>query len=202
MNSIVTGHLLYTVNYNWQPNVSFTLGYLGKTISVNIDNFSILNLEALLNAAGIVSAKIRDMRVFGSSLEKRVEIFFAYEGTNANKRPEFYLSNGKHKFGSYAAVSGLIIPAFTKVLTGLEAVCLNIAQNYFLDSFMVKPISMPALPGLILNNQPVNGTLADMRNINDSYIFVDEFKRLNWQIIWYKDASGKVIGIQRPKTGW
>ena len=59
-----------------------------------------------------------------------------------------------------------------------------------------------ALPGLILNNQPVNGTLADMRNINDSYVFVNEFKRLNWQIIWYKDASGKVIGIQRPKTGW
>lgn len=202
MNSIVTGHLLYVQPYNWQPNESFTLGFLGKTVTINIDNFSILNLQSLLNAAGIQTTAIKDLRVFGSSAEKRVEVFFAYEGTNSNKRPEVYLINGKHKFGAYAAVSGLIVPAFTKVLTGLESVCQNIAKNYFIDSFMVKPISMPTLPALVLNNQPVNGTLADMRNINDSYVFVNEFKRLNWQIIWYKDASGKVIGIQRPKTGW
>lgn len=202
MSKVVIGQLLYARGYDWAPNEMFSLSFLGKNVQVNIDNFSQNDVINLLNLCGVQTSKILVVGAYGSSVDDKLELFFAYEGDLPQARVDIWITNSHHKFAGYAGVQAMVVPAFTKILGGLEQALTNIATQYQIRSFFVKPFEMQNLPPLVLSHNPVNGLLADMRWIRNSDQYFNAFKALNWNAIYYQDGSGKQYFKIRPKNGW
>ncbi|MBK6546408.1 MAG: hypothetical protein IPG12_14220 [Saprospiraceae bacterium] len=200
--NFVTGNLIYKTAYDYAPNELVAFKYLGKSVSVGIDNINNDWVTGFLIACGIPAAKIITARGFGSSTKDSIEIFFAYEGTLTNGYQDLWVENQHHAYASYARQDGIIIPQYYEIKAGLDAIALKLAKDYKVISFLVKPFSLPALPIEVLAKSPVNGFLADMRNIPGSWTHVLTFKKANWQTIWYQDKNGKQKVEFRPKTGW
>lgn len=200
---IVTGQILYEKQHNFQSHEIFQFEYLKRTISMDIDQIDTVDIKLLLVSAGVNFDSILYVDAFGSSTEDKVEIFFAYLTVDPKikARENVTIINPKHRASlGYSAKNGIIVPAFTHInKPELEDLLWQIATDYQITSFMVKPFTMEALPPLVLTRPFFDGTLADMRWINDSYQYVDAFKALRWRIIWYKDANGKQKGIMYPK---
>src|SRR5690606_21130226 len=142
MSKVVIGQLLYSRGYDWTPNEIFSLSYLNKTVQVNIDNFSQNDIINLLNLNGIQTNKILVVGAYGSSADDKLEIFWAYEGDLPKSRMDIWITNTHHKFYGYAGVQAMVVPQFTKILGGLEQALTNIATQYRIRSFFVKPFEM------------------------------------------------------------
>lgn len=202
MTRIVTGNLIYKTAYNYNPNELVTIKYLGKSFRVGIDDINNDFVENMLLSIGIKKANIIATGGYGSSNHDVVEIFFAYEGTLPQRTVDLWIENQHHAFASYAVVDGMIVPAYMYIKPGLETAINKIVSNYEIKSFLVKPFVIPSVPVSILARNPLNGVLADMRNIPMSYQHVIAFKKLNWERIWYMDAGGRQKMEVRPKNGW
>lgn len=203
MKRIVTGHILYNNRgYDWFPGELFTIGYLGRKKQVNIDNLTPGVVMSFLNECGVPSSAIKVIGVFGNSTTDMLEIFFAYEGVLPTRTVDLFITNSHHKSSNYAIQDGLIVPAFQNILSGLETELTNLAINYEIKSFMVKPFELPGLPKLVIAKKTKDGVLADMRWMNSSYKYLADFKKLNWKTIIVKNENGTQSWHERPKTGW
>lgn len=202
MTRIVTGNLIYKTAYDYNPNEQVTIKFLGKSFPIGIDEINNDFVESMLLQLGIKKANIIATGGYGSSAQDVVEIFFAYEGTLPQRTVDLWIINKHHSYASYAVNDGLIVPAYMYIKPGLEAAINKIVNNYEINSFLVKPFVLPNVPVAILAKGPVNGILADMRNITMSYQHVIPFKKLNWERLWYMDAGGRQKMEVRPKTGW
>ncbi|MBK6861004.1 MAG: hypothetical protein IPK91_02620 [Saprospiraceae bacterium] len=200
--NFVTGNLIYQTAYDYYQNEIVRLKYLNKTVSIVIDDINNNSIADFLKYCGVPAADIIIAKGYGSSTRDRVEIFFAYVGTIPGGTQDLWIENAHHAYASYARQNGIIMPAYQNINQGLDNIALKLASDYPVISFMVKPFSLPTLPGKVLAKTPINGTLADMRNIPNSYQHVVPFKKLNWEILWYMDASGKQKTERRPKSGW
>lgn len=200
--NFVTGNLIYKTAYDYYYNEIVTLKYLNKSVQIGIDDINNASITDFLIFCGVPAADIITAKGYGSSTKDMVEIFFAYRGTIPGGYQDLWITNAHHAYASYARQNGIIMPAYQNIISGLDAIALKLANDYPVSSFMVKPFSIPTLPGKVLAKNPVNGTLADMRNIPNSYVHVVPFKKLNWEILWYMDASGRQKTERRPKSGW
>lgn len=205
----VTGHLIYPAKSYDQlltPETIITLEYKRKQISNPLKNFGESGVRLLLTSAGIPAQDIRT--VLFAWDKDGVELFFVYE-SNDNSHPDYYdvsfITKPPFKermFSHYAAKNGILIPQFKLLKPDWALIIQYITSRYPVYSFMVKPVALPDLPQNILNRQPLNGTLADMRNLSGSYLFVPKFKALNWKTIWYQNEKNQQLRLERPKTGW
>lgn len=197
----VSGNLVYR-QYDYKPMELVEVGFQGVWVTTPIDSLNGSDIKRLLNRVGIPDSLIIDCRAFGSSNPDLVEIFFAYSGKLPTRTVDLAIRNKHHLYASYAVNQGIIMPAYSKIKAGLDSVAIKVATRDTVKSFMIKNYSMPMFPMLVLLKQPQNGTLADMRNIPGSYNYVDYFKDLNFEIIWYMDPSGFQKSLFRPKGGW
>lgn len=200
--NFVTGNLIYKTAYDYYYNEIVALTYLNKSMQIGIDDINANTIASFLEYCGVPAADIITAKGYGSSTKDTIEIFFAYRGTIPNGVQDLWVKNSHHSYASYARQNGIIIPAYQNIATGLDTIATKLANDYTVYSFLVKPFSMPGLPGKVLSKTPVNGILADMRNIPNSYVHVVPFKKLNWEILWYMDASGRQKTERRPKSGW
>jgi len=202
--NFVTGNLIYKTAYDYYQNEIVKLKYLNKTVQIGIDDINNDSIADFLKFCGVPANDIIIAKGYGSSTKDMIEIFFAYRGTIPGNTgyADLWVENAHHAYASYARQNGIIMPAYQNITQGLDTIALKLATDYLVSSFMVKPFSLPTLPGKVLAKGPLNGTLADMRNIPNSYVHVVPFKKLNWEILWYMDANGKQKTERRPKSGW
>ena len=205
----VTGHLIYqakTYDQILTPETVITLEYKRKQISNPLKNFGESGIRLLLTNAGIPATDIRTV-LFAWDKDS-VEVFFVYE-SNDYSHPDYYdvslITKAPFKermFSHYAAKKAIIIPQFKLLKPDWAAIIQYLTTRYAVYSFMVKPVAIPTLPQDILDKQPLNGVMADMRNLSGSYIYVPKFKQLNWKTIWYQNEKNQQLRLERPKTGW
>lgn len=204
---LVTGHLLYNPSQYGEvltPDLPIRIGYLNQLIEAPADSFGNDAVNILLRKCGILQNDILYTLANINIKKNKIEIFFAYQvaAPLVPARPDVWLFTAHHRFGSYAAYQGLIIPAFNNIQTDWKSLVINLATKYQIQSFMVKPVAVPELPELVLAKAGSPGELADMRNIINTQRFVQQFKLKNFNIIWFQDASGKVGSTKRPAGGW
>jgi len=204
---LVTGHLIYPA-YKYgekiTPDTLINIKYLNQYIQAPAKSFGESAMKILLGQLQIPETQVLTSKV-GISYDKSIiEIFFAYEVEKPmlNTRPDVTITTPYHSFSGYAAFNGLIIPGFTVLTNTWDTWIKKVMKTYYIDSFMVKPVTAEYLPGLIIKNKVKDGTLADMRHIPNSFQHVEAFQKLNWNIIWYQETNGSQKTIRRPKTGW
>ena len=201
--TFTTGHLTYGNRYNYSPGEMTILSFNGASMYLPVDSINNHSVRTLLYIAGLHKDSIITTLGYGNSNLDVVEVFFAFKGTLSNKNMDLVLDNAKHRFASYASPNGIIAPYFNYLdKATLESTVKSLYKTYKVNSFMVRNFALDSLPIEVISRSPTNGNLADMRNIPNSYVYVDTFKALNWGIIWYMDNAGKQKGIMRPKTGW
>lgn len=204
---LVTGHLLYNpAQYGEKLTEDFMIRikYQNQLIEAPAGAFGNSAIAILLSKAGIPHSDIIHNYASINIKKNKIEIFFAYQVSTplANPRPDVWLYTDHHSFGSYAAYQGLIVPAFNFIPVDWKTACIALATKYQIQSFMVKPVSIPELPSLVLAKTQAPGELADMRNILNSLQYVPQFKAKDYNIIWFQDAAGKVGSTRRPAKGW
>ena len=201
--TFTTGHLIYANRYNYSAGEMTILTFNGASMYLPVDSINNRSIKTLLFIAGINKDSIITTLGYGSSSSNIVEVYFAFKGTLSPKNMDVALENPKHRFAAYASPNGIIAPYFNYLdKTVLRSSIDTLYQNYKVNSFMVRNFVIDSLPTRVISKSPSNGNLADMRNIPNSYVYVDTFKALNWAVIWYMDAAGKQKGLLRPKNGW
>lgn len=202
--SVVVGILNFN-RYDFAPNEKFHVYYQYKYYPLEIDNINAAAIVKMLNFYGVSSDSLIAVEAYGSSTDNIVEILFAYRGVIPKETLEVGISitnGGLYVFGDVSQNKILINNVMHLSTDVVYKTIWDISKDYPIRSFMVKPFVMPFIAFNILSRGVVNGVLADMRNINNSYRLVDYFKELNWQIIHYKDAAGNYKTIRRPVNGW
>lgn len=199
----VMGVATYEYGYDFQPNELAYITYLGKRIVVNIDSIKPKDIYGLLKQTGQDSSNIMYLDAWGSSITNRIEIIFAYKGTQPNYNQEINIEtpHALYNMGN-AYQNGIYIPQLTVLNSeNLRLLAIVLASKYHIKTFMCKPFQLQQVPFIVLTNGTIGGNLMDMRWIPNSYRLVDYFKELNWAIIWYNEG-GKAKSAHRPKSGW
>lgn len=200
--TFTTGHFR---SGNFKFRGSPTLELNGQAVTYPIDSFKNPKyVKDLLNLAGIHNDSIISAFSYGGSADGIFEVFFAFKGQLSPNNLDISISLEKKYVLGYTSTNGIIAPYFVKLpIDSLKNTIEFLYKNYEVRSFMVRNVTIPEMIPYILMRDPVNGKLADMRNIPDSYIYLESFKRLNWAIIWVKDKNGKVKSYFRPRVmGW
>lgn len=199
----VMGVATYEYGYDFQPNELAYITYMGKRIVVNIDSIKPKDIYTLLKQVGQDSTTIMYLDAWGSSITNRIEIVFAYKGTQPNYYQEINIEtpHALYNMGN-AYQNGIFIPQLAVINSeNLRLLSIVLASKYHIKTFMCKPFNLQQIPFIILSNGTRNGNTIDMRWIPNSYRLVDYFKELDWQIIWYNE-NGKAKSTHRPKSGW
>ena len=206
--NIVTQGMIYPASKPeiFEGDFLFKVCYMNKCIPVMAKDFNDAFIKLVLTTAGIKEENIKYAIGYIND-QKKPELFFAYEGTVHNPKSTEYLFKidvGGRVFSEPARQDAMLISNHTKRVEELGAAGLFIAKNYFVNSFMLRCWPVPEMVEAIIAKGTTNGILADFRNIPNSEKWVADFKRLNWQTIWYQDAAGVRKGIGRPKgqTTW
>lgn len=200
--SFTTGHFRGgNFKFRGFPNLSLN----GQTVTQPVDSFKNPKyVRDLLNLAGVHNDSIISVFSYGDSVDGILEVFFAFKGQLSPDNLDISVGYEKKYVLGYTSTNGIIAPYFVKLpVDSLKNTIEFLYKNYEVHSFMVRNVTIPEMPLYIVNKSPVNGNLADMRNIPDSYVYLETFKRLNWAIIWVRDKDGKVKSYFRPRVmGW
>jgi hypothetical protein len=200
--TFTTGHYR-SGNFRFSGYSNLSLN--GQTVTQPIDSFKNPKyVRELLNLAGVHNDSIISIFSYGDSANGIFEVFFAFKGQLSPNNLDISMGHGKKYVLGYTSTNGIIAPYFNKLpADSLKSTIEFLYKNYEVYSFMVRNVTILEMVPYIISREPVNGKLADMRNIPDSYIYLETFKRLNWATIWVKDKNGKVKSYSRPRgMGW
>lgn len=198
---IVTGSLIYSKKKDIQDNENVILSYGNFKKQLNVNLIDGKAIEDLLILSGIKKDDILITRGYGNSTLNEVETFFAYKGRQSTRMVNIGVQTYYNTYFSTAYNDGILIPWFTKIGDKMDSIAIALAKLAAVNSFMCRNIAAPGLALVVLSNG-ITGTLADMRNVPNSYRLVPYFKELNWNLIWWMEADGTVKGEFKPVGGW
>ena len=202
--ALVTGGMAFHHVKEWNPEDTVTFGFNNKQFNCLAKEFNEGFLRDVLKQCGILESDIL-YTMGGINTLKKPEMFWAYEGFVKNpkgtEKNMVIMADGR-AITDNVVEGGISITNHTIRAKELGLVGVGLAANYTFNSFMLRCWPTPFIPEIAISRGTKDGVLADFRNIPNSEKYVIEFKKLNWQIIWWQNAAGERKGLSRPKTGW